>query len=91
MDLQATTPKAGAQDNCNKRPARELLWRWGIPVVVAFVLASIPAPTGLKENAWHFFALFAGIVAALVLEPIPPAATPTNSNGPTICSVTIRE
>ncbi|MCX7143455.1 MAG: anion permease [Proteobacteria bacterium] len=75
MNLQATAPKEGVQDESNKRPARELLWRWGIPVVVAVVLASIPAPTGLKENAWHFFALFAGIVAALVLEPIPPAAT----------------
>jgi hypothetical protein len=59
----------------NGRSRRELLRRWGIPVAVAVILALIPAPTGLKENAWHFFALFAGIVAALVLEPIPPAAT----------------
>ncbi len=75
MPLQAATPTVQVQSEGSGRSKRELLWRWGIPVVVAVVLASIPAPTGLKENAWHFFALFAGIVAALVLEPIPPAAT----------------
>ena len=75
MDSKSATPKAQTQSEGNGRPQRELLWRWGIPVAVSVVLALIPAPTGLKENAWHFFALFAGIVAALVLEPIPPAAT----------------
>src|SRR3954452_15498446 len=53
----------------------ELIWRWGIPIAVTIVLGLLPPPTGLAQNAWNFFALFAGIVAALVLEPIPPAAT----------------
>jgi len=57
------------------RPRRELLWRWGIPVAVSLALAAMQAPAGLTPHAWNFFALFAGIVAALVLEPIPPAAT----------------
>jgi len=57
------------------RSNRELLWRWGIPVVVGGGLALFPPPTGLAPNAWYFFALFAGIVAALVLEPVSPAAS----------------
>ena len=56
-------------------PVRELLWRWGVPIAVAVILALLPPPTGLAQHTWYFFALFAGIVAALVLEPIPPAAT----------------
>jgi len=50
-------------------------WRWGIPIAIGAVLVLIPPPAGLAQNAWNFFALFTGIVAALVLEPLPPAAT----------------
>ena len=50
-------------------------WRWAIPIAVSVALVLLPAPSGLAQNAWNFFALFAGIVAALVLEPVPPAAT----------------
>ena len=67
-------PKAAAHEG-GERSAGQLWWRWGIPVGVTVVLAVLPAPAGLAQNAWNFFALFAGIVAALVLEPIPPAAT----------------
>jgi len=59
-------PKAAAHEG--ERSATELVWRWGIPVAVTVVLALLPAPAGLAQNAWNFFALFAGIVAALVLE-----------------------
>ena len=75
-------PHYGAAPNAAKaegeqyhRSRRQLVWRWGIPVAITIVLALLPPPTGLAQNAWNFFALFAGIVAALVLEPIPPAAT----------------
>ncbi len=50
-------------------------WKWAIPVAIGVILAFIPPPTGLSQNAWYFFSLFCVIVAALVLEPIPPAAT----------------
>jgi len=33
-----------------------------------------PPPAGLKLNAWYYFAIFAAVVVALVLEPIPNAA-----------------
>lgn len=49
--------------------------RWTVPVLVTVCLALIPAPAGLGQHAWWFFSLFAGVVAALVLEPVPPAAT----------------
>lgn len=44
------------------------------PVAVAIGLALLPPPSGLAPNAWHFFALFAGVVTALVLEPLDVAA-----------------
>ncbi len=45
------------------------------PVVVAVVLALLPAPGGLTSSAWWYFAVFAATVVALVLEPIPAAAS----------------
>ncbi len=53
------------------RPAR---LRAVAPVAVALAVAVLPAPEGLSRNAWWFFALFAGTVTALVLEPVPAAA-----------------
>ncbi len=44
------------------------------PLAVVVGLALLPAPAGLSDAAWRFFALFAGTVTALVLEPIPAAA-----------------
>src|ERR1700687_3808124 len=49
--------------------------RWIIPILIAVVLAVIPPPPGLSQHAWWYFSLFAGVVAALVVEPVPPAAT----------------
>jgi L-tartrate/succinate antiporter len=42
--------------------------------VVAIVLALIPAPAGLAPHAWYFFAIFAGVIVGLMLEPLPGAA-----------------
>lgn len=43
------------------------------PVALAALLALLPAPEGLAPHAWLYFAIFAGVVLALVLEPIPGA------------------
>ena len=48
--------------------------RAAVPPAVAIVLALLPAPAGLTDAAWRFFALFAGTVTALVLEPLPATA-----------------
>ena len=44
------------------------------PVAVAIVLAIIPAPAGLAQHSWYYFAIFAGVIVGLMLEPIPGAA-----------------
>jgi L-tartrate/succinate antiporter len=45
-----------------------------LPVAVAAIIALFPVPTGLEQHAWYFFALFAGTIAALVVESFPFAA-----------------
>lgn len=51
-----------------------VLWRAGIPVLTGIVLAVIPAPHGLAPYAWHYLALFATVILALITEPLPAAA-----------------
>jgi L-tartrate/succinate antiporter len=49
-------------------------WRWAVPVALSAAIAILPAPAGLPAHAWRYVAVFAGALAALVLEPIPNAA-----------------
>ena len=49
-------------------------WRVAVPVLIAGLLAILPVPDGLTPNAWYYFAIFAAVVAGLILEPIPAAA-----------------
>ncbi len=49
-------------------------WRAWVPIAMAALVAVAPSPEGLPRHAWYFFAIFIGVVAALVLEPIPNAA-----------------
>ena len=51
-----------------------LLWRAGIPVLTGVALALTPPPDGLAPYAWHYFAVFASVILALITEPIPAAA-----------------
>jgi L-tartrate/succinate antiporter len=60
-------PPAGA----GQRKATRLVLRAGAPLVTGLVLALAPVPRDLSPNAWHYFALFAAVVVALVTEPIP--------------------
>jgi citrate:succinate antiporter/L-tartrate/succinate antiporter len=53
------------------KPAR---WRAAAPLLLWLVLALLPRPAGLEPNAWRYFALFAAVILALILEPIPAAA-----------------
>jgi L-tartrate/succinate antiporter len=41
------------------------------PVVTTLALLAIPTPEGLTDQAWQYFALFIGVIVALVLEPVP--------------------
>jgi L-tartrate/succinate antiporter len=53
--------------------ARTIL-RWALPIALGVLLRIAPTPTGLSPNAWHYFALFAAVIAALVTEPLPGPA-----------------
>ncbi len=52
----------------------KLPWKALTPVAVAAVLALMPAPDGLAPHAWYFFAIFAGVIVGLMLEPLPGGA-----------------
>jgi L-tartrate/succinate antiporter len=45
-----------------------------VPVVLTLVLAAMPPPSGLAQHAWWYFAIFTGVIAALVTEPLPNPA-----------------
>src|ERR1700752_5197347 len=49
-------------------------WRAVAPLAATVVLAIIPAPAGLPQHAWYYFAIFVGVIVGLVLEPLPGAA-----------------
>ncbi|GAC1036837.1 anion permease [Pseudomonas sp. No.117] len=48
-------------------------WKFLLPLAVTGLLALLPAPDGLPGHAWLYFALFAGVVVGLILEPLPGA------------------
>lgn len=43
------------------------------PLIVAFVVWLLPAPSGLSPQAMQYLAVFVGVVAALIVEPVPAA------------------
>jgi len=63
----ATTATAAATP-----PGR--LWRALLPIAIAVIIALIPPPDGLAQHAWYFFAIFVGVIAGLMLEPLPGGA-----------------
>jgi len=48
--------------------------KWIGPLALGFGVLLIPTPSGLTATAWHYFALFAAVIAALITEPLPGAA-----------------
>lgn len=46
-----------------------------ICILCGVVVFFIPQPQGLTPEAWLFFSIFIGVVAGLILEPVPPALT----------------
>jgi L-tartrate/succinate antiporter len=45
-----------------------------LPLLVGAAIALSPAPSGLAQYAWYYFAIFAAVITGLVIEPIPAAA-----------------
>lgn len=50
------------------------VWRSAVPLVVWPAIAVLPHPAGLSSSAWSYLGLFAAVIVALILEPLPPAA-----------------
>jgi len=67
---EATAPKRPPA-----APTSKYGWvKWAMPLALGLGLRMIPAPSGLTPNAWHYFALFAAVIAALIAEPLPGPA-----------------
>jgi L-tartrate/succinate antiporter len=49
-------------------------WKAIAPIAVAIIIALIPAPTGLPQYAWYYFAIFVGVIVGLMFEPLPGGA-----------------
>src|SRR3954447_1394096 len=49
-------------------------WRSAAPILVCLALNLAPRPAGLDVAAWRYHALFAAVIVALILEPIPASA-----------------
>jgi citrate:succinate antiporter/L-tartrate/succinate antiporter len=49
-------------------------WKTVTPLIVWLVVFLAPIPDGLKPNQWHYFAIFAGVIAGLILESMPAGA-----------------
>ena len=47
---------------------------WLIPIVVGLIIWFSPTPEGLKPQAWHLFAIFAGTILGFILQPLPIGA-----------------
>jgi L-tartrate/succinate antiporter len=58
----------------NKSTPHPFPWRALAPIAVAIAIALFPAPEGLPQHAWYFFAIFAGVIVGLMVEPLPGGA-----------------
>ena len=72
--IPASAPRPGGPVSPAMAKASAWSWKAMVPVAVALVLALLPAPSGLAQHAWYFFAIFVGVIVGLVLEPLPGAA-----------------
>ena len=55
-------------------PREPAVWKVLAPLAVAALVALIPLPHGLALHAWWYFAIFAGVIVGLMLEPLPGGA-----------------
>ena len=70
--LSIPTPAPPAAAKAVKPP--HVSWKALAPIAVTLAIALFPAPQGLAPHAWYFFAIFAGVIVALMLEPLPGGA-----------------
>jgi L-tartrate/succinate antiporter len=65
-EKKTTIPPAGAASpTANKKR----LLMMALPIIVAVLLLFVPVPDGLPPYAWHYFAIFVGVIVGLIFEP----------------------
>ena len=72
-----STPSAALKTMAGMPPAQAAGYPWWkalAPIAVAIIIAVLPPPEGLPQHAWYYFAIFAGVVVALMFEPLPGGA-----------------
>jgi L-tartrate/succinate antiporter len=72
--MSTLTRGARAEVLADKAPGHPFPWRAVLPIAVAALIALLPAPDGLPQYAWYYFALFAGVIVGLMVEPLPGGA-----------------
>jgi L-tartrate/succinate antiporter len=68
--MNSSDPASHTKSSVDSHALRKAL----APIVVAIIIALIPAPAGLPQHAWYFFALFIGVIVGLMFEPLPGGA-----------------
>jgi L-tartrate/succinate antiporter len=72
--MASPTAAAGTLGKAPPAETRNRLIRWLVPIGLGAVILLVPRPAGLTPAAWHYFALFATVISALITEPIPGPA-----------------
>lgn len=80
-----SSPSPGAAPSAAPSQPGVPMWKFALPVAVTLLLALIAPPAGLAPHAWYFFAIFAGVIVGLMLEPLPGAAVGLIG----VCAVTL--
>jgi len=52
----------------------KITWKTIAPLGLWLVIYLVPVPAGLNANQWHYFAVFAAVIAGLILESMPVGA-----------------
>jgi citrate:succinate antiporter/L-tartrate/succinate antiporter len=52
----------------------KITWKTIAPLVIWLAIYLVPVPAGLNANQWHYFAIFAAVIAGLILESMPVGA-----------------
>src|SRR5258708_36675825 len=52
----------------------KITWRTVAPLGVWLAIYLVPVPAGLNADQWHYFAIFAAVIAGLILESMPVGA-----------------
>src|ERR1700754_1115105 len=58
----------------NRGERVKITWKTIVPLAVWLALYLVPVPAGLAANQWHYFAIFAAVIAGLILESMPVGA-----------------